>query len=126
MQNRRKSTHVVIGTITIWALYLSNKFLLSSLPASIPLPQHLHKILFHAIILPEFCFPFLLVSSGLASKILVTSVFNIFFPKFDIKDKNKCKFWFFPFHYKISREKFEPESRFEPRTSEFLAQHSTT
>ena len=30
------------------------------------------------------------------------------------------------FHYKISREKFEPEPGFEPRTSGFLARRSTT
>ena len=29
-------------------------------------------------------------------------------------------------HYKISREKFEPEPGFEPRTSGFLARRSTT
>ena len=29
-------------------------------------------------------------------------------------------------HYKISREKFEPEPGFEPRTSGFLARCSTT
>ena len=29
-------------------------------------------------------------------------------------------------HYKTSREKFEPEPGFEPRTSGFLAQCSTT
>ena len=29
-------------------------------------------------------------------------------------------------HYKISREKFEPEPGFEPRTSGFLARHFTT
>ena len=32
----------------------------------------------------------------------------------------------FFFYYKISREKFEPEQGFEPRTSGFLARHSTT
>ena len=30
------------------------------------------------------------------------------------------------FHYKISREKFEPEPGFEPRTSGLLARRSTT
>ena len=29
-------------------------------------------------------------------------------------------------HYKISREKFEPEPGFKPRTSGFLARRSTT
>ena len=29
-------------------------------------------------------------------------------------------------HYKILREKFEPEPGFEPQTSGFLARHSTT
>ena len=29
-------------------------------------------------------------------------------------------------HYQISREKFEPEPGFEPQTSGFLIQHSTT
>ena len=29
-------------------------------------------------------------------------------------------------HYKISREKFEPEPGFEPRTSGFLSRRSTT
>ena len=29
-------------------------------------------------------------------------------------------------HYKISKEKFEPDPGFEPRTSKFLAQRSTT
>ena len=43
-----------------------------------------------------------------------------YLPKLFIFFKHQCNY------YKNSREKFEPEPGFEPRTSEFLARRSTT
>ena len=42
-------------------------------------------------------------------------------------NRQHINYWLFVMiHYKISREKFEPEPAFEPRTSGFLARRSTT
>ena len=56
---------------------------------------------------------------------MIIKIFNTFLVKLLIENRLIIRA-LGNLHYKISREKFEPEPGFEPQTSGFLARRSTT